>query len=74
MKKTREISVPSSLSDAESLMLRHIVKLKDQANQNVSEYVNYLLSTRGLTVTDWAISLADFKTLVQTKKPEPAQQ
>jgi hypothetical protein len=56
----------------ESQMLRHLVKLRDQAIANVSEYIGSVLSDHGLKVVDekgkalWAVSLKDYKTIVAT--------
>ena len=69
------VKVPVPLTDAESMMLRHLCKLRDQATNNISEFVNFVLGVRGFQSIDeqkqptWAISLGDFKTIVPAVKP-----
>jgi len=57
-----------SLTLPETLMLRYTVKVKDQAIAMVSDVVTSFFAARGLNVTDWAISLHDYKTIVPAQK------
>jgi hypothetical protein len=63
--------VPQPLSDSESLLLRYLLKLNEQANKNVTEFVGDALLTRKLQIADWAVSLADYKTILPVPKPAP---
>ena len=65
-------TLPTPLSDAESYMLHHVVKLRDQADMNVVDYIRTILSRRDLELKDWAISLEDYKTIIPSIKPAQA--
>jgi hypothetical protein len=71
---TSVVSTPEPLNDNESIMLRHLVRLRDQANSNLSDYISYVLAVRGLKATDeagkptWAVTLNDYKTFVPADK------
>lgn len=60
---TETSTAPAPLTEAESLLLKHLMKLKEQADINVAEYVTYVLSTRQLSVKDWGIDSSDFRTI-----------
>lgn len=64
------------LTDHESMMMRHLVKLREQATTNLSEYIGLLLTNRKLSLAEWAVSLADFKSILpqpKTSEPTPDQ-
>lgn len=63
--------VPQPLNDSESLMLRHLMKLKNQAAINVAEFVGYVLTERNLQQAEWAVALNDYKTIFPSPKPTP---
>jgi len=59
---------PKPLDDSEHLMLVHLIRLKDQANSNVADFITRILTDRGLDIT-YGIAMSDLRTVRLNETP-----
>jgi hypothetical protein len=64
-----QVTAPQPLTDSESNILRMLVDKRKEFDDNIGTFIGHVMGARKVNPVEWAVSLADYKTIVRSQQP-----